>query len=99
MTKKLTTTLIKKISNVPGLAGLSPIDFARKKRVLSKDELTKGISAEETPKGLLIRIAIFVNIDIRSKLVVQEINSSVKSIFKTEDIKLSKVLIYVMGVK
>ncbi len=99
MTDKLRKTLLQKISNIPGLVGFSPIDFSLKKRMLPEKDLAKGISFEDTPKGLLIRIAIFIDVDIRAKLVIKEINSSVKTIFKNNTTKFNKISIYVMGVK
>ena len=99
MTQKFKNLLLKKVSFVPGLVGFAPIDFATKKKTLSKEEFSKGFSFEETSKGLIIRIAIIVDIDIRAKLVIKEINSAVKTICKTNNEKLNKVMIYVMGVK
>ena len=99
MTQKFKNLLLKKVSFVPGLVGFAPIDFSVKKKTLSEEEFSKSFSFEETSKGLIIRIAIIVDIDIRAKLVIKEINSAVKTICKTNNEKLNKVMIYVMGVK
>lgn len=99
MTTKIKKILLKKVSFVPGLVGLAPIDFSIKTKTLSEDKLSEGMSFEDTPKGVLIRIAIIIDIDIRAKLVVREINSAVKTICKNNNEQLNKVLIYVMGVK
>ena len=99
MTQKIKNLLLKKVSFVPGLVGFAPIDFSVKKKTLAKEDFSNGFSFEETSKGINIRMAIIVDIDIRAKLVIKEINSAVKTICKTNNVKLDKVMIYVMGVK
>lgn len=52
-----------------------------------------------TPNGFDVTIAIFVAPDIRTKIIISELNSAIKNVFKKNKVKLNDILVNVRGIK
>lgn len=99
MTKKLTNDILKITTLVSGIAGLTNVDLTKSSSKLAKEKWDQAILIEDTNKGTKISIAIIVDIDVRTKVIAHEVNSSIKDFFKKINIKLDKVNIYIRGIK
>ncbi|WKX02723.1 hypothetical protein [Candidatus Mycoplasma mahonii] len=98
MNKQFEQKVLDNISLVPGLVGLSSLDFMNDAKKLNTNNLKAGTSYEETSKGNIIRVAIFINKNVRAKLICTQIHSTIVQLFKKSNKKLNKVIIYVMGI-
>ena len=90
--------IVKAVSLIPGIKGFASIDFNHQPRKLSEKNFLKAISYEQTTKGVLVKIAVIIDLKINSKTISNEIISSINNIFKVKRIKLDDVLIYIRGV-
>jgi len=99
MTNKILNEVSKIISFIPGLVGLAPIDLTKKASVLNPINFKKAILLEETKSSMNISIAIIIATNVRSEVVVSEIESSIYIFAKKNKISISKISIYIRGIK
>ena len=99
MSKELVQLIVNSVSFIPGIVGLSTIDLNMNRDALSEKDWPKSVLISETDKRFEVSIAIIVSHEINSKTISKEIHSSIYSIFEKNSIKLSKINIYIRGVK
>ena len=99
MLEKLINEIINATSFVPGLNGLADVDFASTPKSLEEAEWSKSVSLVDTNQGTNVTIAIFVSPDVRTKIIVSELTSAIKDVFKKNKTKLNTVLVNVRGIK
>lgn len=99
MHELLINEIIKVTSFVPGLNGLANVEFAEPAKLLEEAEWNKSISLVETNQGMNITIAIFVSSDVRTKIIVSELSSAIKSVLSKKKIKLNNILVNIRGIK
>lgn len=98
MTKKFQDNVLKAISFVPGLVGLSKLNSDSNKPLSDKD-LLKGVAFEETKQGFYIRVGAIIDADVKAKIVAKELTSSIRQVAKATEFKIKKVIVYIKGVK
>ena len=100
MSETLQEELLKMISFIPGVVGLASADLTKSNMSLPEARWANGVDVEMITEGKYsVSIAIIVNKDIKTKIVVSEIESSVSSLFKKNKLRLSDLNIFVRGVK
>ena len=98
MINKFRNNILKVISFVPGLVGLSDLKLVTSKP-LNQKNIANGISLEETPEGFYIRIGAIVDSYVKAKIVTKEITSAIMAASKNFEYKVKKVIVYIKGVK
>ncbi|NQZ28903.1 MAG: Asp23/Gls24 family envelope stress response protein [Mycoplasmatales bacterium] len=92
--------IVNSISTVPGLVGLvNKESQAQTLRVLTETNYGKGIDIIPTSNGVEIKIFIIASLNVRTEIVSRELSSAVESYFKANNYKISKINIYIKGVK
>ncbi len=92
--------IVSSISTVPGLVGLvNKESEALTSRVLAEKNYGKGIDIIHTSKGFEVKIFIIASLNVRTEIVAKELSSAVESYFKINKCKVSKINIYIKGVK
>jgi len=99
ISSKITNEISQTISYIPGLVGLASIDLTKNATVLNKDNFDKAILLDEVGSSTNISIAIIVTENVRSEVIVSEIESSIYSFAEKNDISISKIIVYIRGVK
>ncbi|NQZ66117.1 MAG: hypothetical protein HRT99_02775 [Mycoplasmatales bacterium] len=99
MTEKMKKEILMAATTTSGLNGLSTIDINKPGIELPKNKWINALNVENTPKGYVVSLAIIIDIEVRSKIVSYEISSTIKDLFKKKKLKLSKVNIYIRGIK
>ena len=99
MDKKIFEEMIKQITFISGILNLTRADLSKKPIILPKSQWDESVIIKKTQKGLKIFIGIIVDVEIRSIVIAYEIVSSLKDLFKKNDININNIIIYIRGVK
>ena len=99
MPNKILNQLLKTITFIPGIVGLAAMDLKKSNNALKESDWNKSIEVSQVPKGFEVSIAIIVSKDIQTKMIVREVESSIRDLAKKNKTKLNDLNIYVRGVK
>lgn len=99
MSELLINEIVKASAFVPGLNALANADLSQEAKPLDEKNWDQGVILTSTPNGFDVTIAIFVAPDIRTKIIISELNSAIKNVFKKNKVKLNDILVNVRGIK
>jgi hypothetical protein len=99
MTEKIKNELIKKISYISGFVTFANVDISKKVIKVSKKKFEKAFNVEKINNKINISIGIIVDMNVRIKAVVSQIDSTIKNVYEKNNEKIDETIIYVRGVK
>ena len=99
MDKKIQQKIIETITMIPGLIGLANLNAKASSKALAEKDFSKGYDVLENKTGLDISLAVIVNGDVRTKVVVGDLKTTLIGTLKKENIKLNKLNVLIKGVK
>lgn len=99
MSEQLISEIVAACAFVPGLSALSNVDFSQEAKPLDEKNWNQGVVLSQTPSGFDVVIAVFVSPEVRTKVIISELNSAIKNIFKKNKVKLNNILVNVRGIK
>ncbi len=99
MSEQLISEIISASAFVPGLNALANVDFSQEATPLDEKNWNQGVILVQSPNGFDVTIAIFVAPDVRTKVIISELTSTIKNVFKKNKVKLNNILVNVRGIK